>query len=100
MPPWCRFNVRVGIYLDRKVADFQRELDEPISIAAGKYAFQRINPPRITYHGFLSMGFVLPRNTAAEQVLREEHYQINQVESANHISTVLNQARFIGLSPR
>ena len=100
MPPWYRFNVRVGIYLDRKVADCQRELDEPIFKEAGKYAFQRINPPRITNHEYLSRGYVLPCNADAEQVLREEHYQINQMESANHISTVLNQARFIGLSPR
>jgi len=100
VPFWCRFDVRVGIYPDRKVADCQRELDEPISKSAGKDAFLRINPPRITNHGFLSRGYVLPRNTDVEQVLSEVHYQIYQVELANHISTVLNQARFIGLSPR
>ena len=35
VPFWCRFDVRVGIFPDRKVVDCQRELDEPISKAAG-----------------------------------------------------------------
>ena len=97
VPSWCRFDVRVGIYPDRKVADCQRELEETISAAANKDAFLRNNPPRITYHGFLSRGYVLPGNTDAEQVLREAHYQINQVELAQHVSTALNDARFFGL---
>ena len=83
-----------------RIADCQRELEEVISAAAGKDTFLRINPPRIIYHGFLSWGYVLPRNTNAEQVLRDANYQINQMELANPISPVLNQARFIGLSPR
>lgn len=97
VPSWCKFDVRVGIYPGREVADCQREVEAAITEAVQADPFLAENPPELTYHGFLAPGYVLPPDTEAERILGEAHRAAFQVELERRPSTALDDARTFGL---
>jgi acetylornithine deacetylase len=97
VPSWCRFDIRMGIYPDRKVEDCQREIEAAIAEAVAQDGHLRQNPPTLTYHGFLAPGYVLPTDTPAERVLAEAHQLIFQHGLERGPSTALDDARTFGI---
>ena len=97
VPAWCRFDIRIGIYPETEVEDCRREVETVIAEAVHNDTFLSNNPPRLTYHGFLAPGYVLPRGTAAEATLASCHQKATG-EALGEISmTALTDARFFGL---
>lgn len=97
VPSWCRFDVRMGIYPDREVADCQREIEAAIAKSVAEDAHLRENPPALTYHGFLAPGYVVPQGTEAERALAKAHGSVFQEKLARGPSTALDDARTFGI---
>jgi acetylornithine deacetylase len=97
VPSWCRFDVRMGIYPHREVADCQRQIEAAIAKGVAEDAHLRENPPKLTYHGFLAPGYVVPVNTQAERALAKAHDFVFQEPLARGPSTALDDARTFGI---
>ncbi|MEE8121013.1 MAG: ArgE/DapE family deacylase [Anaerolineales bacterium] len=97
VPSWCRFDVRLGIYPDKAVEGCQQEIEEAIMNAVKVYPFLAENPPRLTYHGFRTPGYVFPRGTQFELSLRKAHETVFQESLDSFPSTALTDARIFGL---
>ncbi len=65
--------------------------------AAREDSFLANNPPRLTYHGFLAPGYVLPRGSAAEETLAACHREVAGEALEERAMTALTDARFFGL---
>ncbi len=97
VPAWCRFDVRVGIYPEREVEDCRREVEAVIVETCRADPFLANNPPRLTYHGFLAPGYVLPRGSDAEGLLTDCHREVTGEALEGRALTALTDARFFGL---
>jgi acetylornithine deacetylase len=97
VPAWCRFDVRIGIYPEMEVDDCRAQVEQVIMAAAREDTFMANNPPRLTYHGFLAPGYVLPRGSAAEATLATCHREITGEALQERAMTALTDARFFGL---
>lgn len=97
VPSRCMLEVRIGIYPDREVAACQQEVEEVIAKVVKGNPYLVDHPPRLTYHGFLAPGYVLPRHTPAERTLRKAHKVVYQSELETYASTALDDARTFGL---
>ena len=96
VPSWCRFDMRLGIYPDRDVDDCRAEIETAIMNAAREDPFLSDNLPRLTYHGFLTPGYVYPRGTEMEMVLSRAHQQVYGSELGGFPSTALTDGRIYG----
>jgi acetylornithine deacetylase len=97
VPSWCRFDLRIGLYPDMAVEDGRLEVERAIAEAARADSFMANNPPRLTYHGFLAPGYVLPRGSAAEETLAACHREVAGAALEERAMTALTDARFFGL---
>ncbi len=97
VPAWCRFDVRIGIYPEMDVEDCRAQVERVIMAAAREDTFMANNPPRLTYHGFLAPGYVLPRGSDAEETLAACHREIFGEALQERAMTALTDARFFGL---
>jgi hypothetical protein len=68
VPAQCIMDVRLGIYPDREVADCQREIETVLHQALVSNPKLTNMQARLTYHGFLSPGYVLPPDTLPERL--------------------------------
>ena len=96
-PARCTFDVRIGIYPEWDVATCQREIEATIQQAAAQDPILAANPPTIRYHGFLSPGYILPEQSAAEQTLAQVHQAIYGKPLTRKSGTALTDTRFYGL---
>ena len=88
--------MRLGIYPDRDVDDCRAEIETAIMNAAREDPFLSDNLPRLTYHGFLTPGYVYPRGTEMEMVLSRAHQQVYGSELGGFPSTALTDGRIYG----
>ena len=93
VPSWCKFDVRMGIYPDRDVEVCRAEIETAIMNAARKDSFLSQNPPRLTNHGFLTPGYVYPRETEMEIALSKAHKLVFESEIEAFPSTALTDGR-------
>jgi acetylornithine deacetylase len=68
--------------IEKKVADFAKTDD-----------YLSANPPKITWNGFFSEGYVLEPGSDAEEVLRKAHKQATGDELTHQTSTAYIDAR-------
>jgi acetylornithine deacetylase len=93
VPSWCKFDVRMGIYPDRDVEECRAEIETAVKDAASKDPFLKENLPRLTYHGFLTPGYVYPRGTDMEVALSKAHELVFKTEIQAYPSTALTDGR-------
>ena len=96
VPSWAKFDVRMGIYPDRDVEDCRAKIEDAIMVAAKADTFLRENPPRLTYHGFLTPGYVYPRGTEMEIALGVAHERAFGTALSGFPSTALTDGRIYG----
>ena len=97
VPAWCRFDIRIGLYPDDSVEERRLEVERVIQEVARNDSFLANNPPRLTYHGFLAPGYVLPRGSDAENTLAAAHAAATGGALGERVMTALTDARFFGL---
>ncbi|HEX7390933.1 MAG TPA: ArgE/DapE family deacylase, partial [Acidiphilium sp.] len=76
VPSWCRISCRIAIYPGIAAADAAGEITERIAAFARADRFLANNPPRVTFNGFHSEGYVLEPGSEAEAVLGRAHEAI------------------------
>jgi acetylornithine deacetylase len=73
VPGWCRLNCRIAIYPGTPADTAARGITDRITAFARGDRFLANNPPRVTFDGFYSEGYVLEPGSDAEAVLAEAH---------------------------
>jgi acetylornithine deacetylase len=73
VPAWCRIDCRISLYPGVDAGEASREIEQTIAAFARGDPFLANNPPRITFNGFFSEGYVLAPGSEAERVLGEAH---------------------------
>ncbi|MEA2758133.1 MAG: acetylornithine deacetylase [Methylobacteriaceae bacterium] len=74
VPGWCRLNCRIAIYPGTPADEAARAITDRITAFARGDRFLANNPPRVTFDGFYSEGYVLEPGSDAEAVLAEAHH--------------------------
>jgi acetylornithine deacetylase len=74
VPGWCRLNCRIAIYPGTSADEAARAITDRITAFARGDRFLANNPPRVTFDGFYSEGYVLEPGSDAEAVLAEAHH--------------------------
>ena len=73
VPAWCRIDCRIALYPGVGADEARREIEQTIEAFAREDPFLANNPPRITFNGFFSEGYVLAPGSEAERILGEAH---------------------------
>lgn len=97
VPASCVFDVRVGVYPGTPVSEIQARLEARIAEVSRDHPFLSNSPPEISYHGFLSEGYVLEDDTNASELLGHHHKSVTGNELTMRSFTGLTDARFFGL---
>lgn len=97
VPAWCRLDMRVALYPDQDPEAACEEIRSCIHAAARSDEFLASHPPHISFRGFHAKGYVLPPQSAAEQVLTEAHAAICHEPLARFTAPSGTDARYFGL---
>jgi len=73
VPGWCRLDCRIAIYPGVSADEAARAITDHITAFARGDRFLSNNPPKVTFNGFYSEGYVLEPGSDAEAVLGEAH---------------------------
>ncbi|MHB1305226.1 MAG: ArgE/DapE family deacylase [Acidiphilium sp.] len=73
VPSWCRISCRISVYPGITAAEAAHEIAECVADFARSDRFLANNPPRVTFGGFYSEGYVLQPGSEAEAVLERAH---------------------------
>lgn len=73
VPAWCRIDVRAGVYPGIRAQDAQTDIEAAIRAATRDDPHLSNHPPKVTYNGFTTEGYLLEEGTDAELCLRNAH---------------------------
>jgi acetylornithine deacetylase len=73
VPAWCTFDCRIAIFPGETPEQMQRAIEDAVAQATREDRFLANNPPRITWNGFTTEGYVLQPGSEAEAVLGRAH---------------------------
>ncbi len=73
VPAWCRLQCRIAIYPGQTAREAAAAIEAVVRDFARSDRFLANNPPRVTFPGFFTEGFVLEPGSEAERVLGEAH---------------------------
>jgi len=73
VPCWCRFDCRIAIYPGENAGEKSQEIRNRIEQFARKDSYFANNPPKVTFNGFHTEGYVLEPGSEAEAILGEAH---------------------------
>ncbi len=73
VPCWCRIDCRIGLYPGVSAEELARRIEACVLGHARNDSFLANMPPRITFNGFYSEGYVLDPGSEAEVVLGRAH---------------------------
>jgi acetylornithine deacetylase len=73
VPAWCRFDCRIAIFPGEKPEVMMRAIEDAVAKATREDRFLANNPPRISWNGFTTQGYVLEPGSEAEAVLARAH---------------------------
>ncbi|MCZ0733897.1 ArgE/DapE family deacylase [Phreatobacter sp. AB_2022a] len=73
VPAWCSFDCRIALFPGEKPEAMMRAIEETVAKATREDRFLANNPPRITWNGFTTEGYVLEPGSEAEAVLGRAH---------------------------
>ena len=97
VPAWCRIDCRIALYPGVRAEEASREIETTIEAFARDDPFLANNPPRITFNGFFSEGYVLAPGSEAERVLGEAHRLATGEELQTFMSPAYLDARVYAL---
>ncbi|WP_439122534.1 ArgE/DapE family deacylase [Marivita sp.] len=86
VPAWCKFQCRIAIYPGIKAADAAAEIENHIAAFAKTDRYLSDTPPKITFNGFYSEGYVQEPGSEAETILSHAH-QVATGEPLNSFTT-------------
>lgn len=93
VPAWCRIECRMAIVPGVSAKSAAEEIEKKIADFARNDDYLKEHPPKVTWNGFYSEGYVLEPGTSAEDVLRKAHKQVTGEELATQTSTAYLDAR-------
>jgi acetylornithine deacetylase len=73
VPAWCTVDCRIAIFPGEKPETMMRAIEDAVARATREDRFLANNPPRITWNGFTTEGYVLEPGSEAEAVLARAH---------------------------
>ncbi len=73
VPAWCAIDCRIAIYPGERPETMMRAIEDAVSAAARGDRFLANNPPRVSFTGFTTEGYVLEPGSEAEAVLARAH---------------------------
>lgn len=73
VPAWCRFEARFAMYPGQTAEEVRTAVEEHLARAAAAHPALANSPPRVTWHGFFSQGYVLEPGSEAEDALARAH---------------------------
>ncbi|QCK86899.1 ArgE/DapE family deacylase [Phreatobacter aquaticus] len=73
VPAWCTVDCRIAIYPGEKPETMMRAIEDAVARATREDRFLANNPPRVTWNGFTTEGYVLEPGSEAEAVLARAH---------------------------
>jgi acetylornithine deacetylase len=85
----CRIAIVPGVTA-KSAAD---EIEKKVADFAATDSYLSANPPKITWNGFFSEGYVLEPGSDAENVLQKAHHQATGEELKTQTSTAYIDAR-------
>lgn len=93
VPAWCRIDCRIAIVPGVSAKSAADEIEMKVADFASTDPYLKENPPKITWNGFFSEGYVLEPGSEAEDVLRRSHKQATGQELTHQTSTAYIDAR-------
>lgn len=93
VPAWCRMECRIAIVPGVTAKEAAEEIEKKVADFASADPYLSQNPPKITWNGFYSEGYVLEPGSDAENVLRKAHQQATGEELTTQTSTAYIDAR-------
>ena len=97
VPSGAVLSVRAGVLPGLKTADLCREIEDRIAEAVRDDPFLSNNPPRITYHGHMSEGYVVKRSPEHETALARCHEAVFGDPLAEEVSSASSDNRYFNL---
>ncbi|KUL94072.1 acetylornithine deacetylase [Bosea sp. WAO] len=73
VPCWCRIDCRIGLYPGVIAEELARRIEAAVLAYARGDKFLANNPPKLSFNGFYSEGYVLEPGSEAEAVLGRAH---------------------------
>jgi len=73
VPCWCKIDCRIGLYPGIPAEDLARRIEAAVLGFARSDRFLANNPPKLSFNGFYSEGYVLEPGSEAEAVLGRAH---------------------------
>lgn len=73
VPCWCRIDCRIGLYPGVSAEELSKRIEACVLAHARSDSFLANNPPKVTFNGFYSEGYVLEPGSEAEAVLGRAH---------------------------
>ncbi len=93
VPAWCRVDCRIAIVPGVTAKSAAEEIEKRVADFAKTDSYLSQNPPKITWNGFFSEGYVLEPGSEAEETLRRAHKQATGEELTTQTSTAYIDAR-------
>ena len=93
VPAWCRIDCRIAIVPGVSARSAADEIEKKVIDSANNDPYLRENPPKVTWNGFYSEGYVLEPGSDAESTLRRAHKQATGQELTSQTSTAYIDAR-------
>lgn len=76
VPAWCRLDCRISIFPGEDPKNATAEIEQVIRAAAAQDPFLSNNPPRVSFNGFSTRGYVQEEGSEAEAVLDGAYREI------------------------
>lgn len=73
VPCWCRIDCRIGLYPGVSAEELAKRVEACVLAYARSDTFLANNPPKVSFNGFYSEGYVLEPGSEAEAVLGRAH---------------------------
>jgi acetylornithine deacetylase len=100
VPGWCRLDCRIAIYPGVSADEAARAITDRLATFARGDRFLANNPPKVTFNGFYSEGYVLEPGSDAEAVLAKAHRAATGKELESFMTAGYLDARVYALYDR
>ena len=97
VPAWCRVDCRMSIYPGISAKSSADEIEKAINAFAHDDPLLQKIPPKITWNGFYSEGYVLEPGSDAEKALEQAHLQAGGNELKSYMSGAYLDTRIYSL---
>lgn len=97
VPAKARMEVRLGALEGVPLADVRAEIVARVAEACAADPYLSQHPPKLTWHGHMTEGYVLEEGSEIEAVMGHAHEAVFGEKVTSTISSAVTDARFFGL---